>query len=134
MVELLNDLHVGVALFNKQHAELINMLILFREELKKGISKSRTLPMIELLVEKTRIHLDSEEELMFEVGYPGAEAHKNTHDSLIKHMLNFKRDYNRGLLDVNLEDAIEDFRLWMLMHIKTKDKSYNTFLKENGYS
>lgn len=134
MVELLNDLQVGVALFDKQHAELANMFILFRELLEKNCSKSCVLSMIELMMEKTKFHIDSEEELMFKLEFPGAKAHKVKHDELLKHMSEFKRDYDRGLYDTNLDHFVEDVCLWMIMHIKTKDKLYSSFLKENGYS
>lgn len=133
MVESLNNLQVGIAHFDKQHAELVNMLILFREELKNNSSKSRLLSMIELMVEKTKFHLDSEEDLMFKLNFAGAESHKTEHDRLLKHLFEFKRDYNRDSYHSNLNHFVNDVHLWMIMHIRTKDKLYTSFLKENGY-
>lgn len=133
MVETLNNLQVGIALFDKQHAEIGNMLILFQEELEINSSKSRLQHMIELMLEKTKIHIDSEEELMFKLKFPGAEAHKIKHDEFLKYMSEFKRDFNRGLCNINLDHFVRDVSLWIIMHIKTKDKLYASFLKEHGY-
>ncbi len=132
-MESLNNLQVGVALFDKQHAELANMLNLFRELLEKDCQKSCILSMIELLMEKARIHLDSEEEMMFKVEYSGAEEHKAKHDEIMAYLSEFKRDFERDLHDTSLYNFINDLYLWMTMHLKTKDMLYASFLKENGY-
>lgn len=133
MDESLSNLQVGVALFDKQHAELANMFILFRELLEKNCSKSCVLSMIDLMMEKTKIHLDSEEEMMFKLEFPGAQAHKIKHDEVLEHMSEFKCNYDQGLHDTDLVNFVNDLYLLMIMHIKTKDKLYSSFLKENGY-
>ncbi len=133
MVETLKTLQVGVDLFDEQHAELANMLTYFKEELKKDCPKSCLLSMIGLMIEKARVHLDSEEELMFELRYPGTKEHIIKHEEAMTIMSNFKRDYEQDLPHVNLHNFIDDLCLWLKMHIKAFDTPYNSFLRENGY-
>lgn len=132
MVETLDDLQVHVALFDKQHAELTRLLAAFRDAMRYGTPKEQLLPMIVLLFEKTKFHFESEQEPMRAFNYEGYEAHKNEHDAFLKHLLEFKHDYEDDLRLVNLENFVRDVRMWILKHIKTKDKLYSVFLNENG--
>ena len=118
---------------DRQHQELIGKLNRLNDAVSKMESRETIYQMIDDVIEYTRLHFATEEELMLKSGYPLYEAHKEKHKELIQDALNLKKK----LAFVGEEMFTEWFNHWpfarVLAHIQYADSQIeNHILRSHG--
>ena len=122
---------VEVDSIDKQHQKLFDMLNGLHDAMKVG-KGSETVPLIlGELVQYTREHFASEENLMLRAGYPDYGKHKAEHDKLTRDGMHMVRDLEQGKIALTMD--LQDFlRQWLQTHIVSSDRKYTAHLQAAG--
>ena len=119
---------VGCAQIDEQHKELFsifNQLLTYFQTPQGEVVLHQT---FKNLLEYTRYHFSTEEQLMVIHGYPDFEAHKKEHEAIRKKVLKF--DQYRSNDDLKLFDEAVQFLInWLSHHIFQVDKRLGKFLE-----
>jgi hemerythrin-like metal-binding protein len=75
------------------------------------------------LVQCTRKHFETEENLMEKNGYADLAAHRQLHAKLVDQVLDFQKRFDSGVVTVSM-DLMTFLRDWLLDHIDKVDRSY----------
>ncbi len=126
-------LSVGVELIDEQHKMWIGRLADLSKVIKAPQVASETVRALEFLIEYTKFHFSTEEELMDKHAYPGVDEHKQKHEDLRATLAGLEQDFREDGLTPALTDAVNNVLLnWLVNHIKTVDVAFGAFLKEKG--
>jgi hemerythrin-like metal-binding protein len=78
------------------------------------------------LINYTKEHFSSEEELMQQHNYPGYLAHKAEHDRLVKEAGALMEKHQSGAMSLSIETSTF-LKKWLTNHILVVDKKYSSF-------
>lgn len=89
--------------------------------------------VIEELVEYTNTHLTTEEGYLdkFACDLIETEAHKTSHRIFTEKVLNLKKRYSEGEVDL-IAETIDMLENWLIQHIMIQDKKYTACFNEHG--
>ena len=106
-----------------QHGILMDTMNDLRLALVRGSSRE--------LIEFTRMHFWSEEQLLQQYGFPGLAEHCAAHHSLLAQILQsaHRVQYGEG---VEIRSLLSFLRGWYLEHIESLDQQYGPWLNEHG--
>ncbi|RMF56980.1 MAG: hemerythrin [Calditrichaeota bacterium] len=122
---------VGISSIDRQHQKLISLVNELHEAMKNGKSKEVLGYIIEELINYTKYHFQTEEELFHKYQYPQEAAHKAAHDSFVEKVLQFQEGFESGKVLLSME-ILQFLKQWVSDHIQKVDKQYSFFLKEKG--
>ena len=122
---------VGVQAMDDQHGILMDTLNELRTSLLHGTSRRDVSLQLERLIEFTRMHFESEDQLLRQQGYPGADEHRTEHQNLLKRLYTALEQVN-GDEPVHLSSLLEFLPSWYLEHVEKLDQPYGTWLNERG--
>ncbi len=111
LIQLINDLHQGIADNNGEHA----------------IKKS-----LEALVQYTVSHFAFEEEMFDHTNYPDVVAHKAKHEKLLGQVTGFVRRVESGADETVYNELLSFLTDWLVNHIQGSDKQYAPHLNQHG--
>lgn len=122
---------LGIPLVDYEHEKLfitINNII----DASKDVSVNNLLfeINIEELIKYANFHFSSEEELMAEANYQELEAHKVEHDNFKERIVEYKKQFLDGNLDV--EGLIKFLVGWLTNHIQITDRKYEESFRKAG--
>lgn len=83
------------------------------------------------MLDYTRYHFGTEEDLMRNSGHPNFLKHKAEHDNFVNKVAEFEESYKKGSILALRMEVIRFLRDWLLNHILTVDK--NDFSPKNRY-
>ena len=126
-----DSLSVNIALVDRQHRKLVELINQLFEALRAGKGKEALAPVLESLVDYTQRHFTDEERMMNSHGYPGLEEHREAHAHLIARVTEFQTKLAQGKETISSE-LFNFLKSWLLHHIKEKDKAYAPFLNSKG--
>ena len=125
---------VGNDQMDNQHKQLVELVNdLFKVILDKEIEISLSYE-VDKLIEYTQEHFKNEETLLEKAGYDFLDQHKATHEKLVKDVIVFKEQIEKGTEGVSSE-LYTFLRAWLLNHILDEDMQYKYCLSiaaENG--
>ena len=123
---------LGVEVIDLQHRRLIDLLNQVWEGIVQRADLDQTLNILEELEEYTVEHFTAEELYMWEINYPGFNAHTRMHREFVARIATEKQAVmNGGQLSLNLLHFLRD---WLIKHIIVQDRSYADYarrLQEN---
>ena len=96
---------VEVDSIDKQHQKLFAMLNGLHDAMKVGKGSQRVPLILGELVQYTREHFASEENLMLRAGYPDYDRHKAEHDKLTRDVMQMVRDFEQGKIALTMRYA-----------------------------
>lgn len=130
-IDWTDDLSVGVETFDEQHKKLISIINKLFDALKQGKANNILSEIFDELIDYTKFHFKSEEQLMTKYGYKDYEYHLKEHNYLTDKVVDLKEKYKEGDLMISIE-VMEFLRNWLKDHILVTDKKYGKFFNENG--
>ncbi|HUT41897.1 MAG TPA: hemerythrin domain-containing protein, partial [Gammaproteobacteria bacterium] len=77
LIKLEEHLRLNIPEIDAQHEELIALINRLHETMLQGAEKAALDDLLSQLIEHTRTHFATEEQLMSQYGYPAFEAHKS---------------------------------------------------------
>jgi hemerythrin-like metal-binding protein len=112
----------SITTIDQQHQELVNKLNRLSDAVKVNEARRIIYQIIDEVIEFTRLHFETEEQLMIQSEYPDIEWHKDKHKQLIEDALRLRKK-----LDYIGEEMFTDwFNHWpfsrVLAHIQFADK------------
>jgi len=114
-----------------QHAILMDELNELRLAVVRGSGREQVCELLDRLIEFTRMHFASEEQLMEQTGFPGLAEHCAEHQSMLAkmicsaHRLQYGEGVQLGVLLCSLRDGYTS-------HIEGPDQQYGPWLNEHG--
>jgi hemerythrin len=114
-----------------QHGILMDAMNELRLAVVQGCGRERVCELLDQLIEFTRMHFWSEEQLMEEAGFPGLAEHRAEHHSLLAQMLESEHrvQYADG---VQMRPLLCRLRDGYHRHIESHDREYGPWLNERG--
>jgi hemerythrin-like metal-binding protein len=120
-------LEVGYPVIDKQHRELVAILNDVVANMNKPDAQAALLKAFDKLANYTIMHFRTEEMLMAQHRYPGAEAHKRMHADLVKQVGDLQRDLKAGKAMIGSK-TLFFLKTWLTEHIQKTDKELAKFL------
>lgn len=122
---------VGVQAMDDQHGILMDTLNELRAMLLRGTSRRDVSLQLERLIEFTQMHFQSEEQLLLQQGFPGAEEHRKAHQHLLTRLYTALEQVNRDE-PIRLSSLLEFLPAWYLEHVEQLDQPYGVWLNQRG--
>ena len=122
---------VGIRAMDDQHGILMDTMNELRQAVVRGCNREQVSEVLDRLIEFTRMHFCSEEQLMEQTGFPGLGEHRAQHHSILAQMLQsaHRVQYGTGVEMCALLCSLRD---GYLEHIECLDQKYGPWLNERG--
>ncbi len=117
---------IGVSEVDNQHKKLFGIIEKMENALKEGRIDQEVGAIFKELVDYTKYHFKSEEEVMKKYGYPHLEKHKKLHAQLINEIKKLLLQLKEGKAV-----TIELFKLvktWIVNHVLKEDLKIRSFI------
>jgi hemerythrin len=122
---------VGVKAMDEQHAVLMDTLNDIRRSLVHGTGRDQVSEGLNRLVEFTRMHFASEEQLLDKHGFPGSAEHRGAHQKLLVQIEEAAlRSHHNG--ELHMWSILEFLRDWYMKHVEDFDSQYGAWLNARG--
>ena len=122
---------VGIQAMDDQHAIVMDTMNELRLALVRGAKPEPADELLKRLIEFTRMHFWSEEQLMEQHGFPGLAGHRAEHQHLLAQLLESARRLQHGEA-VNRGDVLLFLHDWFVDHVEGLDQQYGPWLRDHG--
>lgn len=132
-----DNYELGVPLIDDQHRELFDRVESFMKILRSDGSWESKVDKVSETLEFMKVyvveHFTEEEEYQEKIDYPGLEAHKVLHKSLVDFVVGVSEEFEKG---GHTEQLMQQFggRLltWLINHVATEDLRIAKYAIEKG--
>ena len=116
-----------------QHAVLMDTLNDLRLALVRGLGREQVSEGLERLIEFTRMHFASEEQLLEQHGFPAIAEHRGAHQKLLGQLEDaaLRAQYHD---EIHLTSLLTFLRDWYTTHVEDYDQKYGAWLNARGIS
>ena len=122
---------VGVKAMDDQHGILMDTMNELRLELVRGSGREPVSVLLDRLIEFTRMHFSSEEQLMEQTGFPHLAEHRAAHQRLLSLIRESAYRAQHGE-EVQMRPLLCSLRDGYVEHIEGMDREYGPWLNEWG--
>ncbi len=128
-----DSMSIGVPKFDSHHRRMMDLVNEYVTALESNQGNDALAPMLMALYEYTKMHFNSEEAYLTEIGYPEAASHKKEHDDLAKQVLAYheKIKHNQNVDSVAVMNYLKE---WLIKHIEESDRLYSKYYSEMASS
>jgi len=126
-----NNLRVNISKIDEQHRKLVSIVNDLNSAMGLGKGKEIMGNVLSSLIDYTKSHFATEEELMEKYVYPGYLTHKADHDALTKQVNETMKKFTEGKAIVTVE-VMNFLKDWLINHIQNTDKRYAPYLNSKG--
>ena len=120
-VQFSEELHLGHAVIDAQHASLFDTENQLHDDMLAGNSRQQLARVLAFLRSYTVEHFATEEAFMAETGYPGMALHKAQHDDLVRQVQELEEKHTAGSLTLSITVMVF-LRDWLAQHISVDDR------------
>jgi hemerythrin len=114
-----------------QHGILMDTMNELRLAMVRGCGREQVSELLDQLIEFTRMHFWSEEQLMEQTGFPGVAAHRTEHHRLLAQILHSAHGLQHGEA-VHMSDSLCFLHDWFIDHVEGLDQQYGPWLNKHG--
>jgi hemerythrin len=118
-VEWSSRFEVGHERIDFEHQIFLNLIRAASDLTQGAVTRQRVLMHLNEVKQYAVFHFTSEENMMFDVGYPDIEAHKKEHKKLLA--LFDDRLHQYRLEEIDLEQIVEFLFEWFALHTTQVD-------------
>ena len=122
-----DEYNVNVEEIDIQHQKMFELVKNLHSSVEARRDKNNLRDLLLELVEYTRMHFTTEEQLMEKYDYPEREEHLEEHRILLQHMTDLVAMVSRGKYPTFYSDY-DVSTDWALVHISEFDKGLGAFL------
>ena len=127
-----SDFSVGVAQFDKEHRQLMELVNDMHEHVRGGTTDEALGQFSDKVIGQILTHLNHEEKCFDELHYPRAGTHKALHEHLRSRIKTMRNEVGRKDCTLLAGEMMQFFRETLLQHIQDEDKDYGTYLNDQG--
>jgi len=131
LLEWSDALKVNVAVIDRQHQRLVQMINDLNEAMKKGKGKDILGKILDEMVRYALTHFSTEETYFDRYQYPEAAPHKSEHAAFVNKVKQFKSDFDKNKVGLSIE-ILNFLSDWLVKHIQGTDKRYGPFFNQKG--
>jgi hemerythrin-like metal-binding protein len=128
----IENMSVGVEVLDTDHKRLIELLNDLHDGIAAGHGTERLERVLEGLVDYVGTHFAHEEDYFSQTGYPGAAEHIQEHRALTKLVKDVQERYNHGKFEALSLNTMSFLKDWLAEHIQGSDKKYKAHLNAMG--
>jgi len=122
---------VGVRAMDDQHGILMDTMVELRQAVAHGERREQISEVLDRLIEFTRMHFVSEEQLMETYAYPELATHCVAHQRILAQILQASHRIQRGE-KTQMRSLLSMLRESYTEHIEYMDQEYGPWLNEHG--
>ena len=122
---------VGVRAMDDQHGILMDTLNELRLATVRGLGREQINEVLDRLIEFTRMHFWSEEQLMDQNKFPGLAEHRSEHQQLLAQILQSSHRVQHGEM-MQMRPLLGFLRDSYAEHIGGMDREYGPWMNERG--
>lgn len=122
---------VGVRAMDDQHGILMDTMNELRLAVVRGAPREVVGEVLDRLIEFTRMHFWSEEQLMEQQGFPGLAEHRADHQRILAQILQSTHRAQRGE-KMQMRPLLCFLRESYAEHIEGMDREYGPWMNERG--
>jgi len=126
-----HDLDTGFDSMDREHHHQARALAVLERAVRRGGEAHVIESFLLGLIESTRSHFESEQELMRRWNYPAFETHARTHARLLEDLRGVEERHANGSLLVDV-GMIESLKISMMEHIRAMDHALARYLAERA--
>jgi hemerythrin len=123
------NFNTGITTIDQQHKKIIELINRLYNGLKLGENRASIVELLEELIEHTRIHFKTEEDLFIKFEYILTLEHTVEHRRFSFIAMLFNQDYLDGKI-VHPLQVIDFLTVWFIDHIVSQDHTYAPFFIE----
>jgi len=127
MLEWSAKLSVGIESIDLQHHYFIDLLNRLSIELEGDDTEYQAL-LIDELASFARQHFVGEENIMYRLGFPGLEHHRECHQQLLEKLNGQVGLYLLGMLEAG--EITSYLAKWLVQHIVQEDQKISAFISK----
>ena len=120
---------IGIPIIDEQHRCIVSII----NSIHYFVAEHRELDVLEsiinMMLQYTVIHFNTEEAMLKEAGYPSIEEHVLLHKQLINQL---KSVSHEAMQDCDVGPLLKLLRAWWLSHINQEDRKYVPFMTSKG--
>ena len=121
---------VGVQAIDDQHGVLLDALNELRLALLKGAEGQMVGSQLTRVAKLMRLHVESEDKLLAQHGFPGLAAHRAEHQRLLGRLKQYEIRYEQRNAD-SVYELVEYLRKWFTAHTGASGREYGPWLQES---
>jgi hemerythrin-like metal-binding protein len=125
-------LAVGVKVLDDDHKKLVGMVNQLYDAIQSGRGKDSLGPILDGLVDYTKVHFAREEQLFSQTGYTASAAHHKEHEDLTRQVLDVQQKYKAGVSGTLSLEVMNFLKNWLITHIQGSDQKYGPHLNSKG--
>jgi hemerythrin len=114
-----------------QHGILMDAMNELRLAMTHGSGREQLSKLLDQLIEFTRMHFASEEQLMQQTGFAGHEQHRAQHQCLMAQVLQAAHQLQYGK-KADMSGLLNFLRDWHTQHIAGPDQQCGAWLNDRG--
>jgi hemerythrin len=118
---------VGVEALDRQHKQIMDLLNELNGSVAAQSPRSAHLDLLARLVNLTKAHFATEEQILRVHSYPRYLRHKAAHEGLARNLAELREQIVRRERELNLE-YVDLMQLWLVDHFREFDLDYGKFL------
>ena len=118
-IEWSSKFEVGHERIDFEHKIFLNLIREASRLPGRGVSRERVLLHLNEVKQYAVFHFTSEENIMFDVGYPDIEPHKKEHEMLLALFDSRAHLYRSG--EIELDEVVEFLFEWFALHTTQVD-------------
>ncbi|PKN09585.1 MAG: cyclic nucleotide-binding protein [Deltaproteobacteria bacterium HGW-Deltaproteobacteria-8] len=118
---------INVERIDAQHMELYSIAKMLYAALFNGQEANDPALLFPRLISHTRLHFQTENQLMLETAYPGFAVHAKKHEQILRALDGFSAGYSARRKPPKKEVGIF-LKDWVMTHILTEDRRLGTYL------
>jgi hemerythrin len=127
-----DKLSVGVNVLDEDHKRLVAMVNQLYDAMQAGHGKDSLSPILDGLIQYTKMHFAREEKFFAQTSYPAAVAHKQEHDKLTHQVQDIQGKYASGATTALSLEVMQFLKNWLVQHIQGSDQKYRPHLNAKG--
>ena len=135
LIEWDDSLKLGIAVVDRQHARLIDIINRLHEATTDGRGADVIGEIMDELIIYTATHFSMEEKYFAQFDYPDAGEHKREHDALIEKVSAFADDFEKAPRDAKsalATELLQFLQIWWRYHMMETDSKFVTLFKKKG--
>ncbi len=122
---------VHIKQLDEQHKKLFQIVNALYDAMKNGKGNDVLAGVFDELINYTKLHFSTEENLLKIHNYPNLTAHKMEHERLVNQVLDLQKQFMDGgaALSIKVSNFLKE---WLMNHIKKSDMAYSKYLKQKN--